>query len=108
MREVTAWQEEALIDRLADWIARRGLLTPAVFLLEANKPFSFLGGQVLWVLQPLLGPAIGYGRMAAYARLLEDRTSVERLLERLESRRTGGDNAVLADPETGWLEDHQA
>ena len=93
MREAKVGQEEALIDGLADWIARRGLVTPAVFLLEVNRPFSFLGSQALWMLQPLLGPAMGYGRVAAWARLLEDRSSVARLLQRLESPRTGGDDS---------------
>jgi hypothetical protein len=97
MREATAWQNEVLIDRVADWIARQGLVTPAVFLLEVNKPFSFLGSQALWMLQPLLGPAMGHDRVAAWARLLEDRTAVERLLERLESRRAGGDNLFPSD-----------
>jgi len=92
MSQVTAWQEEKLIDRLADWIVCQGLVTPAVFLLEANKPFGFLGSQALWMLQPLLGPAIGHDQIAAYARLLGDSTSVERLLERLESRRAVGDD----------------
>lgn len=87
MRQITVRQQEELIDRLADWIARQGLVTPAMFLLEANKPFSFLGSQALWMLQPLLGPALGSDAITAYAQLLQDRTSVERLLERLESRR---------------------
>lgn len=90
MSQTIAWQEEELIDDVADWIARHGLVTPVVVLLEVNKPFSFLGGQALWMLQPLLGPAIGYERIAAYARLLEDSTGVERLLECLESRRAVG------------------
>lgn len=96
MQQVKSQQEERLIDRLADWIARQGLVAPAVFLLEANKPFSFLGSQALWMLQPLLGPAVGHDRIAAYAQLLQDRTSVERLLERLESRRNGDDGPARA------------
>jgi len=97
MRGTMAGQDEALIDRLAEWIAGRGLVTPAMFLLEINKPFSFLGSQALWMFQPLLGPAMGHERVAAWARLLEDRANVERLLERLESRRTGGDSPAVTD-----------
>jgi hypothetical protein len=97
MPQVIAWQEEKLIGRVADWIVRHRLVVPAVFLLEANKPFSFLGGQVLWMLQPLLGPAVGHDRIAACARLLEDSSSVERLLECLESRRVIGDDPVSFD-----------
>jgi hypothetical protein len=50
----------------------------------------------LWMLQPLLGPVVGHDRITAYARLLEDSTSVERLLERLESRRAIGDDPARA------------
>lgn len=91
MQQATAWRQEELIDRLADWITRQGLVTPATFFLETNKPFSFLGSQALWMLQPLLGPLVGHEQIGAYARLLEDRTSVDRLLARLESRRAGSD-----------------
>ena len=96
MSQMTTWREEKLIDRLADWIECQGLVTPAVFLLEANRPFGFLGSQALWMLQPLLGPVVGHDRITAYARLLEDSTSVERLLERLESRRAIGDDPARA------------
>ncbi len=100
MRQIIARQQEELIDRLADWIARQGLVAPAVFLLEANKPFSFLGSQALWMLQPLLGPAIGHDQIVAYAQLLQDRSSVERLLERLELRRNGDNSPAGADDTT--------
>lgn len=97
MREAKAWQGTAQIDGLADWIAHHRLVTPALFLLEVNKPFSFLGSQALWMLQPLLGPAMGYDRVAVWARLLEDRASVDRLLERLASRRSSSDGSALVD-----------
>jgi hypothetical protein len=97
MSQVTAGQQEKLIVRLADWIARQGLVTPAVFLLETNKPFSFLGGQALWMFQPLLGPILGHDRIAAFAQLLEDPASVDRLLGYLESRRSVDDDPARAD-----------
>jgi len=87
-------QKEQLINNLAEWIARHGLLAPAVFLLESNKPFGFLGSQALWMIQPLMGPVIGYGQVKAYARLLEDRSSIEQLLVRLESYQAGSDNSA--------------
>ena len=98
MTAAAVWREEELIDRLVNWIVRQGMVTPAVFLLEINKPFSFLGGQALWMLQPLLGSAVGHDLVAAYARLLENPTNIDRLLASLEScqaetehpARTGG------------------
>jgi hypothetical protein len=97
MSQKTVGREEDLVARLADWIARQGLVTPAMFMLEAGKPFSFLGGQVLWMLQPLLGPVMGYDRISSYARLLEDSASVDRLLTCLESRQVVGDDPVSTD-----------
>jgi hypothetical protein len=59
MSQKTVGREEDLVARLADWIARQGLVTPAMFMLEAGKPFSFLGGQVLWMLQHVFGITSG-------------------------------------------------
>jgi hypothetical protein len=95
MQQAKARQEEELINRLADWIAQRGLITPAMFLLEINKPFTFLGSQMLRMFQPLLGPATGDEQIEAYARLLEDRANIEGLLARLESCRV--QDPTLAD-----------
>ena len=72
-----------LIERVARRIERRGLVAPAVLFLETMKPLSFLGGQMLYLAQPILGRSA-----AEYAGLLEDPGSVERLLARLENRRS--------------------
>ena len=73
----------ALIERVARRIEQRGLVTAAVLFLETMKPLSFLGGQMLYLAQPILGESA-----AEYAGLLEDPDSVDRLLARLESRRS--------------------
>ena len=80
-----------LIDRLARWITARGLAAPAVLFLEASKPLSAIGSQVLLLFQPVLGtigPTLGWFDddqiVAEYAELLEDPANVDRLLECLE------------------------
>jgi hypothetical protein len=72
-----------LIERVARRIEQRGLVAPAVLFLETMKPLSFLGGQMLYLAEPILGQSA-----ADYACLLEDAGSVDRLLARLESRRS--------------------
>ena len=69
-----------LIERVARRIERRGLVAPAVLFLETLRPLSFLGGQMLYLAQPILGQSA-----AEYAALLEDPGGVDRLLARLES-----------------------
>ena len=80
-----------LIDRLAQWITARGLAAPAVLFLEASKPLSTVGSQVLLLAQPVLGaigPTLGLFDddriVAEYADLLEDPANIDRILESLE------------------------
>jgi hypothetical protein len=70
-----------MIGRLAEWITARGLESPAILVFELGKPLALLGSQALLVLQPLLG-----GALDEWAELLEDPTTVEQILDRLESR----------------------
>ena len=81
---LSADQRDLLIERLAQKISSWGLTAPAVFFLEANKPFSFIGSQALLFFQPLLGFLLGDEVIGGYAQLFEDQTNVERLLHLLE------------------------
>jgi hypothetical protein len=78
-------KREAIVERLAARIESWGLQSPAVLLLEANKPFSFLGSQALLLCQPLLR-AFGQDDTASeWAEALEDRSTVEQIIRRLEA-----------------------
>ena len=81
--------DDALLDRVAEQVVRRGLVTPAVFFLELHRPLSFLAGQATHALQPFLAPLFGYETVQRLARLLEDPANVDRLLERLEQMEKG-------------------
>jgi hypothetical protein len=85
--------QEALIDRLIEWLKNRGLVEPAIVLFEAGKPLLPVGSQVLLFLQPFLGSiALMLGWfddnriVAEYAMLLEDPASIDRILMCLEHR----------------------
>ena len=73
------------IRRVADALACRGLSTPAIVLLELLRPMGFLCGQALWVLEPILSPAIG-GAHRRLAHFFEDGATIDRLLSTLEER----------------------
>jgi hypothetical protein len=79
---------EALLDQIAAAVVRRELVMPAVFFLELNRPLAFLAGQATYVLVPFLAPLVGIGRMQEVARMLNDPTSIDRLLERIERLRS--------------------
>ena len=80
-------RRDALITELAAAIGRRRLTTPAILLLEANRPFSFIMSQLLLVAEPVLGLLFDAHRTHEYAQLLENRDNVELLLDQVEANR---------------------
>ncbi|GBC95805.1 hypothetical protein HRbin16_01602 [bacterium HR16] len=92
MERTDRWQEDelsdeerdAILERIAQGIVRRGMAAPAVLFLELNKPLSFVASQSLIVLTPFLAPFVGIDNVHRYSRLLERRENVERLIERIE------------------------
>ena len=81
-------------DQLIDDLARRldgwKLATPAIAFLEVHKPLGFLASQTLLVFQPLLTPFLDNVSVEEYSLLLEDASSVERVICRLEELREHG------------------
>jgi hypothetical protein len=92
LERICRWQEDelsdeerdAILERIAQGIVRRGMAAPAVLFLELNKPLSFVASQSLLVLTPFLAPFVGIENVYRYSRLLEKRENVERLIERIE------------------------
>jgi hypothetical protein len=82
--EVPTPGDDEILDRIAAEVVRRGMVTPAVFFLELNRPLSFLAGQTAHVLFPFLAPLLGIGFAREIAELLEDPSNVDRLLDRIE------------------------
>jgi hypothetical protein len=80
-------RRNALITELATAIERRKLTTPAILLLEANRPFSFIMSQLLLVAEPVLGLLFDAHKTREIALLLEDRDNVDLLLEHVEANR---------------------
>jgi len=78
--------EHVVLQTIASSIGQRGLVTPAVVLLEMVKPVSFLCSQALLLVDPVLSPLTGgVGRRCSW--LLEDRRRIDGLLEALTGPR---------------------
>ena len=80
-------EERHMLDELADGIARRRMLAPALFFLESVKPLAFVSSQVMHFFRPIVQTIwtnpMTYDRVA---RVLERRGALELLLRRLEAR----------------------
>jgi hypothetical protein len=67
--------------RIVRWLRQLGLDELAAVLLEAVGPFAFLGAQVAYLVEPLLGAP--NNPISDMAQLLEDPNEVSSMIERL-------------------------
>jgi hypothetical protein len=74
-----------LIEKVARAVVARGMAAPAVLVLESSKPLSFLGSQALHFLEPFVRALMDGATFGLFAKALEDRQNVERLLVRIEA-----------------------
>ena len=82
-------EDESAVEYLANELCRRGWSVPALVVLEAGRPLAFVGGQLLWILQPILGLAISIEKIGHLAFILENPKSFERLITQLEIAQVG-------------------
>jgi len=87
LERILSDEDKALLDKLADGIAKRRLMAAALFFLESMKPLGFLGSQAMVFMRPIV--QVVWRDPATYDRvikILEQRGSIELLLRRLEAR----------------------
>jgi hypothetical protein len=77
--------DHSFVNQIATTLSRHGWETPALVLLEAGKPLTFLGGQLLWVVQPALSLVMPTDLVRQTAQLLEEPEAVEALISQLET-----------------------
>jgi len=81
--ELTAEEEERLIDNIAKTVVDYGLEAPAVMFLEAARPLSFIASQLaivaLWPLQSLFQL-----QAPKYTGLFMKKENVGKIIERIE------------------------
>ena len=75
--------------RLAQFVARRQLLTPALMLLESGRPLNFIGSQVLAFLAPFATLVFSPDEYQVLVRLLERRQGLDVLIEALTAEEQG-------------------
>jgi hypothetical protein len=86
-------RRQQLVDRFARRIAGLGMTAPAILFLETYKPLAFLGAQLLWVAQPFLSLGFNTADLHDLALLMEDRSGVAELIDRLESSQADGSSS---------------
>ncbi len=78
-------EDAALLDRIAARIVRHGLATPAIFFLESVRPLNFVASQAMVFFGPLATAILPRQDYERFAKILEQRESIEALLVRIEA-----------------------
>lgn len=82
-------EERELVERLAGGIVRRGLVAPALLLLESSRPLNFLGSQLLLFLGPVADLVVRGQGHRTLQQILERRGSTEYICSRIEALAAG-------------------
>jgi hypothetical protein len=87
--------QREVIDRLCREVVRRRLTTPALLALEMSRPLTYVSAQVLHFFQPFLTVIADAAAYDAFTRFVEQRGSVDYLIERLDALERGQDPAAV-------------
>lgn len=83
-RDEISEEDIALLDRVAHFVVRRRMVTPATLLIETVGPLNFLGSSMMTFLRPIVGIAFDTAQYERLERLMEKRCSPRLLIERIE------------------------
>ena len=75
---------EQLIERVAQRLVELRMGIPAVFMLEATRPLSFVASQALIVFEPIVGAIFNIAEYRQFQQMMEDRANIDRLMNRIE------------------------
>ncbi|MBI2503337.1 MAG: hypothetical protein HYW07_08915 [Candidatus Latescibacteria bacterium] len=89
-REEPDPREREVAARLARFVVRRQLLTPALMLLESGRPLNFIGSQMLAFLAPFATLIFASEEYEVLVRLLERRRGIDLLIEALAAEEQTG------------------
>ena len=77
-------ENQVLIDEIAQAVSRRGLIMPAVCLLEMHRPLAGLLHFAVELGMPLLSLFCGASLARGFEKLLRSPAAVDQLINRLE------------------------
>ncbi len=83
-RGVLPEEQEAVLDKFARWVVRRGLTVPAIMALESVKPLNYMFSQGLVFAEPMFQAVFNWSEYEALRTALERRECVEIVLLLIE------------------------
>ena len=77
-------EETLVVDKVARFVATRGLAAPAILFAKSAAPMNMLGSQLLVFFRPFANMVFNDAEFRKFAEILEHRNSVEFLVARIE------------------------
>jgi len=87
--DLPAERRDALIEKVARFVDRRGLHVPAILFLEMHKPLTYIASQSIVLGSGFIAPFFGPQNVQQVAKLFEKKENVERLIRRIEDLQAG-------------------
>lgn len=76
----------ALTEKLADYVVKRKMSTPAIMFLESVRPLNFLGNQAMVFFKPILTHFFSKDEYDKISVILERRYVIDILIKEIEKR----------------------
>jgi len=77
-------EELGLFDKVAEEVAKRQLVVPALMLIESLKPLNWIGSQFMLLVEPFTVYIFDWKQLRTLRRALQKRDSMEELAKRIE------------------------
>jgi hypothetical protein len=87
--DISVERREEVLTKIAQKVVDLKLTPVAVVMLESSKPLSFVGSQLMVFFQPIVTSLFPFRQYDEVAALLEERTNVEALIQKIEKLEDG-------------------
>jgi hypothetical protein len=87
--DISVERREEILTKIAQKVIDLRLAPVAIIMLESSKPLSFVGSQLMVFMQPIVTSVFPFHQYDEVAALLEDRTNVEALIQKIEKLEDG-------------------
>jgi len=82
--DVSEKDAHKILDKVADFIVKRRMASPALMFIESVRPLNFIASQLLYFLAPFAELIFNPTEYQQFAALLEDNKNVEYLLDKID------------------------
>ncbi len=83
-RKILPDEQEAVLEKLAKQVVKRGMTVPAIIFLESVRPLNFIASQAMVFFEPIVQTVFNFKDYDNLRLALEERQSIEILLLKIE------------------------